>query len=153
MVSPIADGIVPWPEEAVRAYTAAGWWRGQALGTELSAAARAWPEATAVVDGSTRLSYASLAARADALATRLTAGLGLARGDRIVVQLPNCWQFVVLTLACLRAGEKIVPPLANSKRPTRRLIAPENAPFSWPNNSDSISPLGRAAQLTLISGL
>ena len=33
-----------------------------------------------------------------------------ARGDRIVVQLPNCWQFVVLTLACLRAG--IVPVMA-----------------------------------------
>ena len=110
MVSPIADGIVPWPQEAARAYTAAGWWRGQALGTELSAAAHAWPEATAVVDGATRLSYASLAARADALATRLTNGLGLARGDRIVVQLPNCWQFVVLTLACLRAG--IVPVMA-----------------------------------------
>jgi 2,3-dihydroxybenzoate-AMP ligase len=62
------------------------------------------------VDGATRLSYASLAARADSLATRLTAGLGLARGDRIVVQLPNCWQFVVLTLACLRAG--IVPVMA-----------------------------------------
>ena len=72
MVSPIADGIVPWPQEAARAYTAAGWWRGQALGTELSAAAQAWPEATAVVDGATRLSYTSLAARADALATRLT---------------------------------------------------------------------------------
>ena len=110
MVSPIADGIVPWPQEAARAYTAAGWWRGQALGTELSAAADARPEATAVVDGATRLSYASLAARADALATRLTDGLGLARGDRIVVQLPNCWQFVVLTLACLRAG--IVPVMA-----------------------------------------
>jgi salicylate---CoA ligase len=31
-------------------------------------------------------------------------------GMRIVVQLPNCWQFVVLTLACLRAG--IVPVMA-----------------------------------------
>ena len=29
---------------------------------------------------------------------------------RIVVQLPNCWPFVVLTLACLRAG--IVPVMA-----------------------------------------
>ena len=31
-------------------------------------------------------------------------------GDRIVVQLPNGWPFVVLTLACLRAG--IVPVMA-----------------------------------------
>ena len=71
---------------------------------------RARPEATALVDGATRISYASLAARADALASRLTDGLGLERGDRIVVQLPNCWQFVVLTLGCLRAG--IVPVMA-----------------------------------------
>jgi 2,3-dihydroxybenzoate-AMP ligase len=49
-------------------------------------------------------------ARADALASRLTDGLGLRRGDRIVVQLPNCWPFVVLTLGCLRAG--IVPVMA-----------------------------------------
>ena len=64
---------------------------------------------TALVDGTTRISYGSLLARADALASRLT-GLGLERGDRIVVQLPNCWPFAVLTLGCLRAG--IVPVMA-----------------------------------------
>ena len=140
MVSPIADGIVPWPQEAARAYAAAGWWRGQALGTELSAAARARPEATAVVDGATRLSYASLAARADALATRLTAGLGLARDDRIVVQLPNCWQFVVLTLACLRAG--IVPVMA---LPAHRRH--ELAYLSEHSEARAIAVPGRAARL------
>ena len=36
--------------------------------------------------------------------------LGFGTGDRIVVQLRNCWQFVVLTLACLRAG--VVPVMA-----------------------------------------
>ena len=110
MVSPIAEGIVPWPDELAKAYTAAGWWRGRALGAEIFAAADARPEATALADGPTRISYASLTARADAVASRLTDALGLERGDRIVVQLPNCWQFVVLTLGCLRAG--IVPVMA-----------------------------------------
>ena len=32
-------------------------------------------------------------------------------------------------------------------------MAPVKAPFSWPNSSLSTSPAGRAAQLTLISGL
>ena len=32
---------------------------------------------------------------------------GIARGHRIVVQLGDGWEFVVLTLACLRAG--VVP--------------------------------------------
>ena len=109
-VSPIATGTVPWPEDLARAYTAAGWWRGQPLGAEILAVAATRAGATALVDGTTRLSYASVAARADALASRLTDELGLRRGDRIVVQLPNCWEFVVLTLGCLRAG--IVPVMA-----------------------------------------
>jgi salicylate---CoA ligase len=104
------DGIVPWPEDLAREYEKQGWWRGQALGAEIAAIAAARPAAIALVDGETRISYASLARRADALATRLTDGLGLGPGDRIVVQLPNCWPFVVLTLACLRAG--IVPVMA-----------------------------------------
>jgi 2,3-dihydroxybenzoate-AMP ligase len=110
MITPIADGTVPWPEDLARDYEQAGWWRGQALGAELAAVADLRPTATALVDSTTRLSYASLRARADAAASRLTGGLGLGRGDRIVVQLPNCWQFVVLILGCLRAG--IVPVMA-----------------------------------------
>ena len=109
-VTPIAEGIVPWPEELARAYTERGWWRGRALGAELLAAADSHPDAIALVDGEVRLTYRSLAARADALASRLVDELRLVHGDRIVVQLPNCWQFVVLTIACLRAG--IVPVMA-----------------------------------------
>jgi 2,3-dihydroxybenzoate-AMP ligase len=110
MITPIAAGTVPWPGEQVRQYQKAGWWRGQALGAGIAAVADARKTATALVDGATRISYQSLMARADALAGRLAGGLGLHRGDRIVVQLPNCWQFVVLTLGCLRAG--IVPVMA-----------------------------------------
>ncbi|NEK59450.1 (2,3-dihydroxybenzoyl)adenylate synthase [Geodermatophilus sabuli] len=106
----MADGVVPWPEEFQRRYTERGWWRGIALGAELLAAADAHPDAVALVDGDVRLTHRSLAARADALAGRLVDDLGLQREDRIVVQLPNCWQFVVLTVACLRAG--IVPVMA-----------------------------------------
>jgi len=106
----IADGTVPWPPDLARVYQEKGWWRGQALGAGVAAVADARAAATALVDGATRISYASLLARADALATRLTGELGLERGDRIVVQLPNGWPFAVLTLGCLRAG--IVPVMA-----------------------------------------
>ncbi len=109
-VTPVADGIVPWPPDLARAYREAGWWRGQALGTEIAAVAGSRPAATALVDGQVRISYRSLLTRADALASRLTDGLGLQRGDRIVVQLPNGWPFAVLTLGCLRAG--LVPVMA-----------------------------------------
>ena len=105
----ITEGTVPWPGDLAREYTKAGWWRGRDLGAEFAIVAAARPDATALVDGGTRIGYGSLLGRADALAGRL-ARLGLRSGDRIVVQLPNCWQFVVLTLACLRAG--IIPVMA-----------------------------------------
>ena len=63
-----------------------------------------------MADGELRLTYRSVIARADALASSLTDELCLRRGDRIVVQLPNCWQFVVLLLGCLRAG--VIPVMA-----------------------------------------
>jgi 2,3-dihydroxybenzoate-AMP ligase len=109
MAAPIAEGTVGWPDEFVDRYVAAGYWRGIALGTLLRAVADRTPDAVALVDGDTRLTHAELAARADAAATRLT-GLGIRRGDRIVVQLPNGAEFVILLQACLRAG--IVPVMA-----------------------------------------
>ncbi|HEX5299542.1 MAG TPA: AMP-binding protein [Streptosporangiaceae bacterium] len=109
-ITPIAEGTVPWPADLARAYREAGWWRGQALGTAIAAVADARPDAIALTDGATQISYRSLLARADALASRLTGDLGLERGDRIVVQLPNGWPFAVLTLGCLRAG--VVPVMA-----------------------------------------
>jgi 2,3-dihydroxybenzoate-AMP ligase len=105
----MTEGTVPWPGDLAREYIKVGWWRGQALGAEIAAVAAARKTAIALTDGATRIGYGSLLARADALAGQL-ARLGMRPGDRIVVQLPNCWQFVVLTLACLRAG--IVPVMA-----------------------------------------
>lgn len=109
-ITPIAEGVVPWPEEFARAYTEKGWWRGVPLGAEMLAVADTHPNSIALVEVEIRLSYRSLTARADALASRLRDELGLRPEDRIVVQLPNCWEFVVLTLGCLRAG--IVPVMA-----------------------------------------
>ncbi|MGQ0575027.1 MAG: (2,3-dihydroxybenzoyl)adenylate synthase [Pseudonocardia sp.] len=109
MATPIAEGLVPWPDEFVARYVEAGYWEGLPLGAHLQAAADRTPDAVAVVDGEVRLTYAELMSRGDAAASRL-ADLGVRSGDRIVVQLPNCWEFVTLLVACLRAG--VVPVMA-----------------------------------------
>ncbi|MGD9526504.1 (2,3-dihydroxybenzoyl)adenylate synthase [Pseudonocardia sp.] len=109
MAAPVSDGTVGWPDEFVARYVAAGHWRGIPLGTLLRETADRAPDAVALVDGDVRLTHAELAARADAAASRL-AELAIVAGDRIVVQLPNGWEFVVLLQACLRAG--IVPVMA-----------------------------------------
>jgi 2,3-dihydroxybenzoate-AMP ligase len=111
MPTPISDHTVPWPRETARDYRAKGYWSGVPLGELLRARADHSPDAPALIDAAAglRLSHGELADRADAAALRLLE-LGLAPGDRILVQLGNGWEFVVLTLACLRAG--IVPVMA-----------------------------------------
>ena len=109
MATPISEGTVPWPAEFADRYVAAGYWAGRPLGDLLREVAETRPDAEALVDGDLRLTYRELASRSDAAAVRLL-DLGLARGDRVVVQLGNSWEFVVLTWACLRAG--VVPVMA-----------------------------------------
>jgi salicylate---CoA ligase len=115
MVTPISEGVVPWPAEVAAAYVDAGYWENRSFGEQLWDRADRTPEATALVDGPVRMTYAELTARADAAATRL-AGLGLDPGHRLVMQLPNGWEFVVLTLACLRAGVAPVMALPGHRR-------------------------------------
>ncbi len=107
--APISEGVVPWPEGVARTYAEKGYWRQRSLGEHLWQAAARHADAVAVVDGEARLTYADLTARADAAAGRLHE-LGVRSGHRLVNQLPNGWEFVVLTLACLRAG--VVPVMA-----------------------------------------
>jgi 2,3-dihydroxybenzoate-AMP ligase len=107
--TPISEGTVRWPSDVARTYVERGYWRGKSLGEHLWAVVDRRPEAVALVDGQMRMTYAEVASRADAAASRLHE-LGIVAGHRIVVQLPNTWEFLVLTLACLRAG--VVPVMA-----------------------------------------
>ncbi|WP_405723159.1 AMP-binding protein [Streptomyces sp. NBC_01537] len=102
-------GGVFWPDEVAARYTAAAYWRQRPLGDWMWTWADRFAARTAIVDGPETVSYQELAERADALAERLI-GLGLGDGDNILVQLPNCWEFVALFLACQRVG--VAPVLA-----------------------------------------
>ncbi|MEU9844475.1 AMP-binding protein [Actinomadura sp. NPDC048032] len=93
------DGLTPWPADLEARYTAEGYWTDRLLGDVL----RGDPSATALVAGDDRLTYADLDARAARTAAGLLA-LGLRRGDRVVVQLPNTAGFVVAFLALVRIG-------------------------------------------------
>lgn len=96
-------GTVPWPDDVAAEYQAKGYWENRTLGTLIRAAADEHPDREALVDGSVRLTYGELVDRADAAAVRLRE-LGFEPDDRLLIQLANGWQFVVLTLACFRAG-------------------------------------------------
>jgi mycobactin salicyl-AMP ligase len=99
------EGFVPFPAGRAASYRAAGYWTGRTLDAILTDAARRWPNRTAVVDaGADRgLSYAELDERADRAAAGLR-GLGVAPGDRVLLQLPNGREFAAALFGLLRAG-------------------------------------------------
>ncbi|MFC9993386.1 (2,3-dihydroxybenzoyl)adenylate synthase [Nocardia sp. NPDC127526] len=102
------DGFVPFPTDLAASYRQAGYWAGRPLGELLRDAARQWPDRPAVLTDWEHISYAELDAAADRMAHGFLA-LGIAPGDRVVVQLPNVPEFPAVLFGLLRAG--IIPVL------------------------------------------
>jgi acyl-CoA synthetase (AMP-forming)/AMP-acid ligase II len=74
-----------------------------AVGQILEKAAAQVPDKIAVVDGASRKTYGELNSLADALAVSL-AELGLEKGDRIAIYMPNSIEFMVAFYAMQKLG-------------------------------------------------
>ncbi|MFD7550929.1 (2,3-dihydroxybenzoyl)adenylate synthase [Streptomyces sp. NPDC059816] len=103
------DGCVPWPAELSEEYRRAGYWSGRPLGELLAESCAANADRVAVVHGERRVTYGELGAASLETAGGLLA-LGIGPLDRVVVQLPNTPEFVVVVLALLHVGA--IPVLA-----------------------------------------
>ncbi|MFF0018036.1 (2,3-dihydroxybenzoyl)adenylate synthase [Streptomyces sp. NPDC005374] len=101
------EGCTPWPEEFATRYRAAGFWRGESLPDLLRQWCRRFGSRCALVHGSLRLSYHDLDHRVDRMAAGFLAR-GIRAGDRVVVQLPNTPEFVVVCFALFRIDAKPV---------------------------------------------
>jgi mycobactin salicyl-AMP ligase len=99
------DGFVPFPAVRAARYRAAGYWTGRTVHSILSDAAQNWSTHVAVVDadGPQQLTFAQLDERADHAAAGL-AELGIAAGDRVLLQLPNSCEFAAALFGLLRVG-------------------------------------------------
>jgi len=77
--------------------------RGRTLGALLDEMAATRPHADAVVFRDRRLTYAALRARVDEFARALLA-VGVGRGDRVAVLVPNRPEWLVAALATARTS-------------------------------------------------
>ena len=96
--------------QIARAYYTKGWWREDTLYSLCKRHAHERPEAFALRDSHSRLTWAQLLNWVDTLAADLNA-LGLKRGNRVSVWLPNRVEAVVVFLACSRNGYVCNPSL------------------------------------------
>jgi long-chain acyl-CoA synthetase len=90
----LEESLVPYPQEPVF--------------KALDRAAEKYPTQTAVLFLDRSLPYHRLKSQADRLAAAL-AGLGIKRGDRVCLFLPNCIEFIISDWAVLKAGAAVVP--------------------------------------------
>jgi long-chain acyl-CoA synthetase len=74
----------------------------------LSDTAAKYPDNTALIFFNNKLTYRQLNSLVDKFAAGLQQ-LGLKKGDRVAVYMPNCPQFVIACYAILRAWGIVVP--------------------------------------------
>ncbi|MBN9792688.1 2,3-dihydroxybenzoate-AMP ligase [Pseudonocardia sp. TMWB2A] len=109
------DGVVPYPAETVAEYVSKGYWRDQTLPELLFETAGRLPDKVAVIDRDSQLTYARLTGEILRLAAGLNA-LGLRRGDRVVVHLPNTYEYIVFVFALWELGVvPVVAPIAHRR--------------------------------------
>ncbi|MFG2595885.1 amino acid adenylation domain-containing protein [Streptomyces sp. NPDC048462] len=119
------------------------------LPEQLARQALITPDATAVVSGRARLTFAELDGRVDALAAVLAAA-GARPGARIAVGLPRSTELVVAMLAVMRAGAAYLP--LDPSYPAERLafMIEDSAPAALIANSESAHLIDPARALPLV---
>ena len=105
--TPLVD-TARYPEEFAERYRAAGYWTSETFGEFLPARAARFADRTAVVGHDAtgtwrRITYREL----DDASARIAAGLadlGVRKGDRVVLQLPNIVEYTEVLFAVFRLG-------------------------------------------------
>ena len=95
------------PECAAR-YRTLGIWRDVTLYEQFAASAERYPDKTAIIDQSRRVTYAEFRRQVDNVAANLVA-LGLNPGDVVALQTWNSLEMPLLHLACNRVGLLYLP--------------------------------------------
>lgn len=103
------DECVPWPPEFAARYRAEGYWQDITLWQMIERAIERTPDKIAIVHPDGHVSFSDLGHRVGRLAAAFVQR-GLTPSERVVMQLPNGVDFILVLLALVRVG--IIPVLA-----------------------------------------
>lgn len=97
------EGVVAFPPDFAQRYRERGYWVDKSLAQEFHAVFRRYAERVAIIDRDRSFTYADIDRLTDNLALNLLQ-LGFKPLDRVVVQLPNVAEFVILYFALQKIG-------------------------------------------------
>ena len=96
---------IRYDREEIKRNLKEGYWDKTILSDYWDKNAKKWPNKEALVDSNgSRLTWAQAKQRIDRIALALVKDLKLERDARLMVQLPNCVEQVLVRLACEKAG-------------------------------------------------
>ena len=107
-------GVVPFPPEFAKRYRERGYWCDKSLAEEFKIVFVGYADRVALIDHDRSITYVELDRLSDNLALNLLE-LGLKSLDRVVVQLPNVAEFVILYFALQKIGCIPVAALASQR--------------------------------------
>ncbi|GLZ28445.1 2,3-dihydroxybenzoate-AMP ligase [Lentzea sp. NBRC 105346] len=147
MAFPSAAESVP-AERAAR-YREEGWWLPERIGDLVLRDAPGRADRCAAVSGDRSLTYGELAAAVDRVTAHLRR-IGIATGDRVLVQLPNDLEFLVLVLALIRLGAPpvVAMPALRQHELDHVITVTRPVAFAVPRYSDKFDHLGMAEDLS-----
>ena len=108
MATATGEALGPHTPDDIARYYDRGAWQHEVMSQILARHALERPDKIFVSDGDVSFSYAQLHEQAIRLATGLRR-LGVQRGDRVAVQLPNWSEFALTVAAVSRLGAVLVP--------------------------------------------
>ncbi|MBW2119299.1 MAG: AMP-binding protein [Deltaproteobacteria bacterium] len=108
---------VRYDQEEILRYLKEGYWDKTILPDYWDRNARQWPDKEALVDSlGSRLTWKEATEKIDRIALALVKEVGLQRDDRLMVQLPNCVEQVLVRLACQKAGVIAIPEMTTFRQ-------------------------------------
>jgi 2,3-dihydroxybenzoate-AMP ligase len=108
------DGVVPFPPEFARRYREKGYWQDKSLAQEFTPVFEQFRDRVAVIDRDRQFTYGEIDDLSINLALNLLE-LGLKPLDRVVLQIPNVAEFVILYFALQKIGCIPIAALANHR--------------------------------------
>jgi 2,3-dihydroxybenzoate-AMP ligase len=99
----VLSGVVPFPPEFAQRYRERGYWQDMSLAQEFATVFDRHAARIALIDGPRSFTYTDIDRASTNLALNLLS-LGLQSLDRVVVQLPNSAEFVILYFALQKIG-------------------------------------------------
>ncbi|MDP2646114.1 MAG: AMP-binding protein [Desulfobacterales bacterium] len=126
----IMEGITPYPDELVRKYREKKWWQSLTLADVFNQASDIFFQREALVDARQRLTYGQLRDRVDRFALALLK-LGIRKASSVIIQLPNCAEWVIAYFACQKIGVAPVSALPRNSQVEIEHFCGLTNPVAW----------------------